>query len=156
MKTTELRIGNIVTVDNPKYHPQLKSVLLRVVGIQENVIADKIEHCLQLEHINKKANTYNQTYSQFMEYIKPVALTEQWLLDFGFKENEYGNMSLFKEFEYLEIMCGRGDFYPSYEQPTEFAHEENRVVSLKQIKYVHQLQNLYFALMQEELILKTK
>lgn len=31
----------------------------------------------------KKVNTYYQTYSQYMEYIKPVALIKQWLLDFG-------------------------------------------------------------------------
>ena len=44
LKATELRIGNFVTVDNPKYHPQLKGVLLRVTGIQEQVILNKIDH----------------------------------------------------------------------------------------------------------------
>ena len=128
MKTTDLRLGNFI---QDQFGDVITVDGLDEIDVFASVFGDIPVHAVQ-----------------------PIALTEQWLLDFGFKENEYGNMSLFKEFEYLEIMCGRGDFYPSYEQPTEFAHEENRVVSLKQIKYVHQLQNLYFALTGNELNIK--
>lgn len=148
MKITELRIGNIVTVDNPKYHPQLKGVLLRVIGIRENVIADKIEHCLQLEHVAKKANTYYQTYSQFTEYINPIPLTEQWLLDFGFEiEREHydkGRLSILLADNNNDYYKNGRVFYKSW------------AIMEAQPKYVHQLQNLYFALTQEELILKGK
>ena len=145
MKATELRIGNIVTVDNPKYHPQLKGVLLRVIGIRENVIADKIEHCLQLEHVAKKANTYYQTYSQFTEYINPIPLTEQWLLDFGFKVKrgfyDKGKLSI--------LLANLKDYHPNGR-----VYYVSLAIMESQPKYVHQLQNLYFALTQDELILK--
>ncbi|MDD4729482.1 MAG: hypothetical protein PHN55_12130 [Dysgonamonadaceae bacterium] len=146
MKVTELKIGNIVTVDNPKYHPQLKGSLLRVTGIQEQVISNKIEYCVQLEHVNKKVNTYYQTYSQFMEYIKPVALTEQWLLDFGFEvERKYydkGGMSIL-------LVDNNNDYYKNGR-----VFYKSWAIMDAQPKYVHQLQNLYFTLTQEELILK--
>ena len=35
MKANELRLNNIVTVDNPEYHPRLKDVPLRVKGMEE-------------------------------------------------------------------------------------------------------------------------
>lgn len=148
MKQTELRIGNIVTVDNPKYHPQLKGVLLRVTGIQEQVISNKIEYCVQLEHINKKANTYYQTYSQFVEYIKPVALTEHWLLDFGFKnENGYYSKGAFL----ISLADDASCFFKDGR-----VYFNSRVIIENQSKYVHQLQNLYFTLTGEDLILKEK
>lgn len=146
MKTTELRIGNIVTVDNPKYHPQLKGVLLRVTGIQEHVISNKIEYYLNLEHINKKANTYYQTYSQLIEYIKPISITERWLLDFGFKDKrdfyEKGKLSI--------LSANLKDYYPNGR-----VYYNSWAIMEIQPKYVHQLQNLYFILTNEELILKT-
>lgn len=131
MKTTELRIGNIVNA--------YKVGVCRVDGIESDILI----------------STANDEYIPIND-VEGIPLTEQWLLDLGFVKNEYGKMSLSKEFEYLEIICVKEEFYPSYEQPAEFAHESDRVVFLRQIKYVHQLQNLYFALTQEELILKER
>ncbi|HHT04032.1 MAG TPA: hypothetical protein GX005_06925 [Bacteroidales bacterium] len=144
MKITELRIGNLVTVDNPKYHPQLKGVLLRVTGVQERSINGAIETSVTLEHSVKSMVEY-QTYSQFIEYIKPIPLTEQWLLDFGFKvKREFydkGKLSI--------LLANLKDYHSNGR-----VYYNSWAIMESQPKYVHQLQNLYFALTQEELILK--
>lgn len=76
----------------------------------------------------------------------PIPLTEEWLLKFGFEfhvnancENFYYTKDAFicircdEDFEWFRYY--NGDFY-------------------SEIEYVHQLQNLYFALTGEELTLK--
>jgi hypothetical protein len=69
----------------------------------------------------------------------PILLTEEWLFRFGFK-HEIGDY-YHKKDHYFGIKFLKGKFtFPS------FWHVE--------IKYLHQLQNLYFALTQEELCLK--
>ena len=145
MEATELRIGNIVTVDNPKYHPQLKGVLLRVTGVQERSINGAIETSVNLEHSVKSIIEY-QTYSQFIEYINPIPLTEQWLLDFGFEvEREHydkGRLSIL-------LADNNNDYYKSGR-----VFYKSWAIMESQPKYVHQLQNLYLALTQKELIIK--
>ena len=81
------------------------------------------------------------------EFFQPIPLTEEWLLKFGFKldmlnfnwnaaigENEIGDFKL--SLRYSERV---GWFFQS---------------KCTIIKYVHQLQNLYFAITSEELKLK--
>lgn len=74
---------------------------------------------------------------------EPIELTEEWLLRFGFVANNYNY-----EFELhpLTLDCeytDKGEWITLY---------ENTVLQ-SEIKYVHQLQNLYFALTGEELTL---
>lgn len=68
--------------------------------------------------------------------FKPLILTEEWLLKFGF-EKKQGIM--YWEKEGIEIV---------YETLAGFYRLYPRV---NPIKYVHQLQNLFFALTEEEL-----
>jgi len=78
--------------------------------------------------------------------FEPISLTEEWLIkfDFGYKskssctEWSIGLFSLTTdhEDEYGDPTDGYDKFYYSFE---------------KEVKYVHQLQNLYFALTGEEL-----
>ena len=87
--------------------------------------------------------------SQFLELlIKPIPLTEQWLKDLGLERAPqpngiifYGNRSVFcritgHPYEDTFLLFG-------YEFPVK-------------IKYVHQFQNLYFALTETELTIKGK
>ena len=76
---------------------------------------------------------------------QPIPLTEEWLLKFGFEEK-----SKSKNF-YL------GNFRFHISKPANydgFIFCDGYDVITDRIKYVHQLQNLYFALIGEELILK--
>jgi len=76
----------------------------------------------------------------FLENIEPIPLTEEWLLKFGFeiKQGRFGN-------EYW----GKINLYTSSDKKIVFCFDGY----LKGIKYVHQLQNLYFALTGNELTL---
>ncbi len=69
--------------------------------------------------------------------ITPILITEEWLLKFGFK-------SLFNGAGYVK-------------NNTEIGYNHNGfyiIASGLEIKYIHQLQNLYFALTGEELSIK--
>lgn len=67
---------------------------------------------------------------------EPIPLTEEWLLKFGF---EYTKLYYIKYDDDLIIYFDGIDFY--------FKRSSKSLT----IKYVHQLQNLYFALTGEEL-----
>jgi hypothetical protein len=72
--------------------------------------------------------------------IKPIELTEEWLLKFGFKQTfiskihltfDKGSFHLLKRVNHIQIWYENID-----------------------VKYVHQLQNLYFALTNQELTIQ--
>jgi hypothetical protein len=67
--------------------------------------------------------------------IKPIILTEEWLLKLGF-----------------DINIPYGWFYRGFKLNKNFSYE--LIGDAIKIKYVHQLQNLYFALTGEELTIK--
>ena len=121
MKTTELRIGNLVSYKN-----------------EDIVVVDAVSKDFILTHGQFKISTPN---------IEPIPLTEQWLLDFGFKVKrdfyEKGKLSI--------SSANLKDYYPNGR-----VYYNSWAIVESQPKYVHQLQNLYFALAQEELILKER
>ena len=145
MKANELRIGNLVTVNNPEYHPRLKGVILRVTSISPN--GD--EYSIGLEHINQKPNTYYQSYSQFLRFIEPIQLEKEILND-NFKSDN-GNFWIDLQTHYLELITVGRDWFPIYSQLPEFSSEDEQRVNLNSIQFVHQLQNLYFTLTGKEL-----
>jgi hypothetical protein len=77
-----------------------------------------------------------------IEEIEPIPLTEDWLIRMGFEKNgpywfDSKDLLLSYSFSQNTIAIGRMGIY-----------FQNK------IQYVHQLQNLYFALTGEELIIK--
>ena len=80
---------------------------------------------------------------------QPIPLTEDWLLKFGFKETFQNKDSGYIE---LKLWDGKNLFEVDIDdESTLFYLNNNRVGN---IKYVHQLQNLYFALTAKELKLR--
>lgn len=86
-----------------------------------------------------------------MNLIHPIPLTEEWLLKFGFDKSTFGSIPMFfsknDSFSYIQEQaygCNGNYGYCLNDEKMWFL----------EIKYVHQLQNLYFALTGEELILK--
>jgi len=76
-----------------------------------------------------------------VEFIQPVLLTEEWLIKFGFKrQNNAWNGPHKNDFSLWN---------PKGEEEIKM----NDTVLCPRTDYVHQLQNLYFALTGEELIL---
>ena len=126
MKAQELRIGNLVNHTTGQ---------CKVVGFYGEIF--------RAENINKielKSNVFN---------LQPIPLTEEWLLKFGFSHCE--NYSWYeKKLPNLNIVIScnlHGDFC---------IENKNDIITIKDRCYnLHQLQNLYFALTGEELILNT-
>ena len=83
------------------------------------------------------------TEGAISELYKPTALTEKWLTDFGFvNENECWNNGT------INIMHVISDNHFEFQFQFPYTHW-----SKNEIKYVHELQNLYFSLTGEELTL---
>jgi hypothetical protein len=119
MKASELRIGNLV---------------------DWNGEIAKVSQILELE-VGFKCGE-----SDLTKAIKPIPLTEEWLLNFGFKkcENGWKTLSICNDWTYLswERLAG-----------IELSVSKHSCM-LPNINYVHQLQNLYFTLTGEELKIK--
>lgn len=87
----------------------------------------------------------------FLEDIKPIQLTEEWLLKFGFEKNKSNKNRFIHYISGFEIERQGSKFayavWGGEDAPflTQFFGHHN---------YVHQLQNLYFALTGEELTIK--
>ena len=134
----DLRIGNLVTVNNPKYHPKLKDVILQVISIDELLDFDKIAtHAIRLKHINQEPNTYYETYSQFIKFIELIPLSEDILLKCGFISNPYQDRY---ESKWCNVECDKTK-----------GITELWIESHPHIKYLHQLQNLIWINFNEEL-----
>lgn len=74
--------------------------------------------------------------------MKPIPLTEEWLFKFGYKKVN----TLYDTTEVFEKKLSYTIYFRSGVLSFSFSTQE--------IKYVHQLQNLYFALTNEELKFK--
>lgn len=123
MKAEELRICNLVNVD----------------GFTQNFTITEIkERTIRASYIR---TDINQKHNSIIEIhrVKPIQLTEEWLLKFGFEE--WDKNAWQKGFD-LSI----------HKIDSIFWYNNNGINVL--IKYVHQLQNLSFALTAEELTLK--
>lgn len=76
---------------------------------------------------------------KYIDICKPIPLTEEWLIKFGFELDEEMPCILFSN-KVLSTYKQDGIFW---------LHILDDIIELS---YVHQLQNLYFALTQKELI----
>tara|TARA_R110002167_G_C12288573_1_gene615858 strand:- start:203 stop:562 length:360 start_codon:yes stop_codon:yes gene_type:complete len=114
IEASELRIGNWVTA----------------------IQCDGSEVQQKIDVINAIGNFATTTHG--WSKIKPIPLTEEWLLKFGFEENTT-SWTNYKTRPCVKI--GKQGKYLYY-------NGGSRIV------YVHQLQNLYFALTSEELTIK--
>ena len=83
-----------------------------------------------------------------VDEIKPILLTEEWLLKFGFIDNDWAFINNGLELSWSIRRCESGErscFYLSDKFPEDFQIR---------VEYVHTLQNLYFALTGEELTIE--
>ena len=109
LRASELRVGNITT--------------LGVVSLIDQDV---------FRVVDSEGDSFKNTWAE----IKPIQLTEEWLLKFGFQKFKGDNLDCFlNDFETscnLKLLFWKG-------------------TQIQNIDYVHQLQNLYFALTGEEL-----
>ncbi len=85
-------------------------------------------------------------------FYAPIPLTEEWLIRFGFEERQLSFSKRLNDYTEIKLsMCndmGKGEYYAFIKQ------REDMISTPQRMFYVHQLQNLFFALTGEEL--KTK
>lgn len=81
------------------------------------------------------------------EFIDPIPLTEEWLLKFGFEYNDYyKNYKIKADIYYHSVKLDDGVWCYNND------YSDAGCYFISEIEYVHQLQNLYFALTQTELV----
>jgi hypothetical protein len=125
----ELRIGNIVA--SPKHGLAIATI----AGIATNDI-------VMLEEVS--------TYDFFSD-VQPIPLTPDWLDKLGIRYKEGLGYS-YPFAENFNLYLTKGVFRDC--QCTIMQYSEGEEL-LKHIKYVHQFQNLYFALTGEELTIRS-
>ena len=125
INANELRIGNLIT--DPEF-PSIPSIVDEIQN--DGFIVTTFN-----DHLTNKLAT-------------PIELTDQWLLDFGFKKWGRDDIKSTVSFEKGIINFQKYDDNNSYGWMWEKL-EENKPSSWKpkvEIKFVHQLQNLWFCL----------
>ena len=132
MKANELRLGNYV-VENSIVTEILQSEFNNVIGI-------------------------NDGFVYLEDNVKPITLTEEWLLKFGFEKIIYDSEETGYGVEYKLAIDEHSTI--AIQSDFSFGIEDNEdndcsvFFSNDIIKYVHRLQNLYFALTDKELKIK--
>ena len=138
MKANELRVGNYVNIMNDTVDMEYVKT---IVTIRRNFV--EIE-------CNEDQDSF-----QYHE-IQPIPITEYWLLGFGFElVEDAGDIKGYKlpGLSTFEVELNHQDIALNVcvdEYCTTVMYDE------KFFAYVHQLQNLYFALRGEELMLVNK
>lgn len=149
MGILDFRINNIVTIDNPKFHPQLKDKPLIIVGINQTKDTENNDtYSIQLNSLIKRENIIIPMYAQFLKYIKPIDLTEDLLFNCQFEKIYSSSFRIkYDNIKYNEIGFDF-DFVDS--GMGGFRHYGKHI----KIKYLNQLQNLYYDFKNEELQIK--
>ena len=129
IQANELRIGNFLRLNNPEHRPDEHGKVLKVVGVTEEY------PLVQLVHDPNRI----MSFGQFWHFIDPIPLDESWLRRAGF---DNGWILSHNREEFNMFYTGGVYFYSA-----DYLHH-NSVA----IKYVHQLQNLFFCLSGKELI----
>lgn len=134
MDAKELRIGNFVTYKNNE---------VIVTGVTND----------PLIMFNIDGQGY---FGDHEKEFNPIPLTEKWLIKFGFEKKQINtkNIGLVDYLSPLDIQSDYGCTIDLDENQVWLRDCDGGKIGV-QIQYVHQLQNLYFALTGEELTIKT-
>lgn len=93
-------------------------------------------------------NPTNEGCAWYADKINPIPLTEEWLLKFGFEEEEEQD-ELLDTLMFSKDNITRVEFSNKHRQL--YWHDNYSSIYHIELIYVHQLQNLYFFLTGEEL-----
>jgi hypothetical protein len=129
MKSNELRIGNQI-----KYHDKI----ITVAGIVRNTI-----------YYESKELCFDGNIGDYNPF-EPIPLTEDWLLKAGFEVVYDSEFTKRLDF----IKDNRFDFFINKQNETISGIRFKGNTFFNEVKHVHQLQNLYFALTGNELKIK--
>lgn len=136
MKANELRIGNYVLIENDYEE---------VVSIKTDAVVCRLD---------KASNGITQSIHD----VNPILLTDKWFEIFErfYKDGEYWCIDI-NDYKYCFKYRDWANNWAFYQEFTDSPNEHDNGVKYPvsfDIQYVHQLQNLYFALQHEELKLR--
>jgi len=126
MNSQELRIGNLINARHHKNEAAMPAFFWLPIEVAE----------IHLKYI---VTPLSEIIPLTEERLKPLKLTEQWLKDFGFERD-----GAYWSHKYLNLHT------EELKNGGEIIMIPNRKYA-SEVKYVHQLQNLYFALTGKEL-----
>lgn len=140
LKANELRLNNLVTLNHKVreelFHNQIhaQNEYFEVLTIYSDG-----DILLKLDDENVELD---------VKEIEPIPLTEEWLLKFGFEKEFDGSFKKGFIAIFIDKRFNKNVFLQTSENSKDWFG-----VDLK-IQFVHQLQNLYFALTNKELEIK--
>jgi hypothetical protein len=149
IKPEDLRLGNIILVDNEKHHPKLKDIPMIVKTISRNWSMDKItenyqyKYYCELDKLEPKKYDIDN-YSQFLGFLKPIEINPDWLIKFKFemsyqnKKAQIGCLILLEGVDRWRLYWQFGD---------------NQIFLDRKLKFIHELQNIFKELTTYELSL---
>jgi hypothetical protein len=132
MKASELRIGNIVDLDS------------------------RIAKIIDIGHLSCTVVDLEETQDTVEDYdrVQGLTLTDEWFEKWGFyKDGEYWSMGIFDYkycFKYRD-WANNWAFYQEFTDSPDSNDDGKKYPISFDIQYVHQLQNIWFALLHEEI-----
>lgn len=135
IKARDFRINNYVDLYKNDIH--------YCISVIKNIDNNGINKYLPSEYEGVFGNSINDEL-----LIKPIPLTEEWLLKFGWGKGEYDT-------EYVDNVSLKQECLSYNVGAKMFCIETNGdIMEIKHIRYVHQLQNIFYCLTGQELELK--
>ena len=140
MKANELRIGNYI-----------------IENIETDIIG-KVKGVNSYEADNTERVVYTERQTTLEEFIQPIPLTEEWLYKFDLIKRNY-TKDMPEGLQRPDVDEDGNIYYTWVKGAFNLEIQESGEIWFDvyshyiHIKYVHQLQNLYFSLTEEELIL---
>jgi hypothetical protein len=146
MKATELRIGNyIVSGNNGKFDIDMGIGKVLEIGNEDREFEQIYCECEESFEWFFKDNYFG------------IPLTDEWFIKFGFyKDGEYWSKNI-NDYKYCFMWrdwAKNWAFYQEYTDSPNKQDEGQKYPISFDIYFVHQLQNLWFALQHEELTIK--
>jgi hypothetical protein len=123
-----------------------------------NLVEYKLMYCdvfeIKTKTISVTAASYAENFEDKIEEFKPILLTKEWLLKFGFinivirSHTKWFRMDVLSTRFYLRP-CFSGGFYWGFDMNE--AEKECEFNDVREFKYVHELQNFYYIITGKEL-----
>jgi len=156
----ELRIGDIIEAYvKDTYNDKLKWKIIEVSGIESNskFKEDEPDKIFFIEPDISTFNKFRRFTKIGKDFSRPILLTSDWFINFGFKKEIFIDRRNYTPIE--KIVYRLGNKLVAYNEDGDYMYcqiSDGLFLSgySRNIKFVHELQNLHFELKREELTLK--
>ena len=147
LEAKSLRIGNLVTINNPDCFKGLINIPMIVEGATKSKgIENEDSYSIQLKRMTN--DEWNPLKHQFIQFIKPIALTEEWLIKTNMSTTKYSfKISIHNEVFSGTILVEYSRLIGKYSIYIGNIH-------IRYVSYLHELQNWFYSNTGEELTFK--